>query len=53
MEEMLTVYVPEAVALELAAGQLLRPDKINPEAHTWAKLVAVMASDIETLRSSG
>jgi hypothetical protein len=43
------VYVPEPVLLELAAGRLLRPDTINPQALEWVVPIKVTTADLEAL----
>lgn len=44
-----TVYVPEAVALELDMGRLLRADTVNPRLWPWATIVPVPQSALDAL----
>lgn len=43
------IYVPEAVALELDMGRLLRSDTFDPRTHPWANLIPVPITTLQAL----
>lgn len=43
------IDIPEAVALELDMGRLLRPDTIDPRGLAWAAVVAVSRDAMDSL----